>query len=76
MLANVFGVESERTVCSIRIGKRKRTFLSCVPLLIKRAREITKFHVAVMYIKRDSTCKVVVFLILTYNVFAVVYVKS
>ena len=29
-----------------------------------------------MYIKRDSTCKVVVFLILTYNVFAVVYVKS
>ena len=35
MLANVFGVESERTVCSIRIGKRKRTFLSCVPLLHK-----------------------------------------
>ena len=42
----VSGVESERTVSKFR--KRKRKLLRCVHLLLKRAREIRKFHVVIV----------------------------
>ena len=46
MLAKFSGVESERTVFKLR--KRNRNFCVVFAYSIKRAREIRKFHVAVV----------------------------
>ena len=67
MFAKFSGVESERTVS--KLEKEKEIF--CVVYSIKRAREIRKFHVAVLQRRlrnvqksvQKSTCKVVVLLI-------------
>ena len=67
MFAKFSGVESERTVS--KLEKEKEIF--CVVYSIKRAREIRKFHVAVLQRRlrnvqksvQKSTYKVVVLLI-------------
>ena len=45
-VGKIFRVKSERTLCKFR--KRKIKFLCCAHLLHKRAREIRKFHIAVV----------------------------
>ena len=54
MLAKFSGVESESTVSKFR--KRKRPFFVALTCSIKRAREIRKFHVAVVF-SNETLCK-------------------
>ena len=51
MLTKLSGVESESTVSKFRKRKRKRPFFYALTYSIKRAREIRKFHVAVIFFK-------------------------
>ena len=56
MLAKFSGVEPESTVSKFRKRKRKRPFFDALTYSIKRAREIRKFPVAVVF-SNETLCK-------------------